>query len=151
MSVLSALRLSRESTGRRVVVAGAATIGAATLALSTMSGQAQAQPLATQELGAQIPTSDAQRAAQDVIDDEAQYECFSKIVEEESGWDHTAQNPSSGAYGLVQALPGNKMAEAGSDWKTNPATQAEWGEQYMNERYGSPCEAWQFWQQNHWY
>ena len=151
MSVFSALRPSRASTGRRVVVAGAATIGAATLALSTMSGQAQAQPLAAQEPAAQNPTSESQRAARDVIDDKAQYECFAKIVEEESGWDHTARNPSSGAYGLVQALPASKMAEAGSDWKTNPATQARWGEKYMNERHGSPCEAWEFWQQNHWY
>ncbi|MFV2121084.1 transglycosylase SLT domain-containing protein [Streptomyces sp. Act-28] len=80
-----------------------------------------------------------------------QYECFSKIVEHESGWDHTATNASSGAYGLVQALPASKMASAGPDWKTNPATQIEWGLDYMNDRYGSPCGAWQFWQANHWY
>ncbi|MEU7566148.1 aggregation-promoting factor C-terminal-like domain-containing protein [Streptomyces fradiae] len=80
-----------------------------------------------------------------------QYQCFSKIVERESGWDHTATNASSGAYGLVQALPASKMATAGSDWKTNPATQIEWGLDYMNDRYGSPCAAWDFWQKNHWY
>ncbi|RSS44410.1 lytic transglycosylase domain-containing protein, partial [Streptomyces sp. WAC07061] len=40
---------------------------------------------------------------------------------------------------------------AGSDWKTNPATQIKWGLDYMNERYGSPVEAWNFWQANHWY
>ncbi|URM91556.1 transglycosylase SLT domain-containing protein [Streptomyces sp. MRC013] len=80
-----------------------------------------------------------------------QYTCFSEIVERESGWDHTATNASSGAYGLVQALPASKMASAGSDWKTNPATQIEWGLDYMNDRYGSPCDAWRFWQANHWY
>ena len=45
----------------------------------------------------------------------------------ESGWNPLAANPSSGAYGIPQALPGDKMASAGSDWQTNPATQIEWG------------------------
>ncbi|HZG03389.1 MAG TPA: transglycosylase SLT domain-containing protein [Streptomyces sp.] len=80
-----------------------------------------------------------------------QFQCFSNIVERESGWNYQAQNPSSGAYGLVQALPGSKMASAGADWRTNPATQIKWGLNYMNERYGSPCGAWEFWQANHWY
>ncbi|MEV4426675.1 transglycosylase SLT domain-containing protein [Streptomyces sp. R-07] len=81
----------------------------------------------------------------------AQFASFSKIVEHESGWNHTATNSSSGAYGLVQALPASKMASAGSDWKTNPATQIKWGLNYMNERYGSPNAAWAFWQANGWY
>ncbi|SEQ61036.1 transglycosylase SLT domain-containing protein [Streptomyces radiopugnans] len=80
-----------------------------------------------------------------------QFQCFSNIVERESGWNYKAQNPSSGAYGLVQALPGSKMASAGADWQTNPATQIKWGLNYMNERYGSPCGAWDFWQANRWY
>ncbi|MFJ9826375.1 transglycosylase SLT domain-containing protein [Streptomyces sp. NPDC101160] len=81
----------------------------------------------------------------------AQFASFSKIVEHESGWNHTATNSSSGAYGLVQALPGSKMASAGADWKTNPATQIKWGLNYMNERYGSPNAAWAFWQTHGWY
>ncbi|KUH35767.1 MULTISPECIES: transglycosylase SLT domain-containing protein [Streptomyces] len=80
-----------------------------------------------------------------------QFQCFSNIVDHESTWNYRAQNPSSGAYGLVQALPGSKMASAGADWRTNPATQIKWGLNYMNERYGSPCGAWSFWQANHWY
>ena len=80
-----------------------------------------------------------------------QFQCFSNIVDHESGWDYTATNPTTGAYGLVQALPGEKMASAGADWRTNPATQIKWGLNYMNERYGSPCEAWSFWQANGWY
>ncbi|MBA0051329.1 lytic transglycosylase domain-containing protein [Streptomyces sp. AJS327] len=80
-----------------------------------------------------------------------QYQCFSNIVERESNWNYKATNPSSGAYGLVQALPGTKMASAGADWRTNPATQIKWGLNYMNDRYGSPCEAWEFWQANNWY
>ncbi|MGW2178859.1 aggregation-promoting factor C-terminal-like domain-containing protein [Streptomyces sp. NPDC001732] len=80
-----------------------------------------------------------------------QFQCFSNIVNHESTWNYRATNPSSGAYGLVQALPGSKMASAGADWQTNPATQIKWGLNYMNGRYGSPCGAWSFWQANHWY
>ncbi|MFD0370333.1 transglycosylase SLT domain-containing protein [Streptomyces sp. NPDC059071] len=80
-----------------------------------------------------------------------QFQCFSNIVDHESGWNYRATNPSSGAYGLVQALPGSKMSSAGADWQTNPATQIKWGLSYMDGRYGSPCGAWSFWQANHWY
>ncbi|MFI7322636.1 transglycosylase SLT domain-containing protein [Streptomyces venezuelae] len=80
-----------------------------------------------------------------------QFQCFSNIVNHESTWNYKAVNASSGAYGLVQALPGSKMASAGADWQTNPATQIKWGLNYMNDRYGSPCGAWSFWQANNWY
>jgi flagellar biosynthesis GTPase FlhF len=80
-----------------------------------------------------------------------QFQCFSNIVDHESSWNYRAVNASSGAYGLFQALPGSKMSSVGSDWQTNPATQIKWGLNYMNERYGSPCDAWSFWQANHWY
>ncbi|MFF4748828.1 transglycosylase SLT domain-containing protein [Streptomyces sp. MMS24-I2-30] len=80
-----------------------------------------------------------------------QFQCFSNIVNHESSWNYRAVNASSGAYGLFQALPGTKMASAGADWQTNPATQIKWGLNYMNSRYGSPCEAWSFWQANNWY
>ncbi|KUM74595.1 hypothetical protein AQI70_17260 [Streptomyces curacoi] len=80
-----------------------------------------------------------------------QFQCFSNIVDHESDWNYRAVNPSSGAYGLFQALPGSKMSSVGSDWQTNPATQIKWGLNYMNERYDSPCGAWSFWQANHWY
>uniref|UniRef100_A0AAU2VNE1 Transglycosylase SLT domain-containing protein n=1 Tax=Streptomyces sp. NBC_00008 TaxID=2903610 RepID=A0AAU2VNE1_9ACTN len=80
-----------------------------------------------------------------------QFQCFSNIVDHESTWNYRVSNPSSGAYGLVQALPGSKMASAGADWQTNPATQIKWGLSYMNGRYGSPCGAWSFWLQHHSY
>lgn len=80
-----------------------------------------------------------------------QFQCFSNIINEESTWNYQAVNSSSGAYGLVQALPGSKMASAGADWRTNPATQIQWGLGYMNDRYGSPCSAWSFHQANGWY
>ncbi|MER6219888.1 aggregation-promoting factor C-terminal-like domain-containing protein [Streptomyces sp. 900105755] len=80
-----------------------------------------------------------------------QFQCFSNIVDHESTWNYLAVNPSSGAYGLVQALPGNKMASVAADWQTNPATQIKWGLNYMNTTYGSPCQAWAFWQVHHAY
>ncbi|MEW2255278.1 lytic transglycosylase domain-containing protein [Streptomyces sp. NPDC047869] len=80
-----------------------------------------------------------------------QFQCFSNIVDHESSWNYRAVNASSGAYGLFQALPGSKMSSVGADWQTNPATQIKWGLNYMNGRYGSPCQAWSFWQANHWY
>ncbi|MGK4578816.1 transglycosylase SLT domain-containing protein [Kitasatospora sp. HPMI-4] len=76
---------------------------------------------------------------------------FSQIISHESSWNVTAVNPSSGAYGLAQALPGSKMASAGADWRTNPRTQIKWALDYMNTRYGSPNAAWAFWQTHHWY
>jgi flagellar biosynthesis GTPase FlhF len=80
-----------------------------------------------------------------------QFECFSNIVERESSWNYQADNPTSDAFGLVQALPGSKMSSAGADWRTNPATQIKWGLGYMEDRYGGPCGAWEFWQANNWY
>ncbi|MCH0567548.1 MULTISPECIES: transglycosylase SLT domain-containing protein [unclassified Streptomyces] len=95
--------------------------------------------------------SQAKAIARKMIPDAAQYNAFAKIVQHESGWNVHATNASSGAYGLVQALPGSKMASAGSDWKSNPATQIKWGLNYMDARYGSPVGAWNFWQANGWY
>lgn len=80
-----------------------------------------------------------------------QLSCLVKLWEKESNWKHTAENPSSGAYGIPQSLPGSKMASAGSDWRTNPATQIKWGLGYISDRYGSPCKAWGHSQAIGWY
>jgi len=68
----------------------------------------------------------------------------------ESGWRVNAANPS-GAYGIPQALPGDKMASYGADWQTNPTTQIKWGLDYIGGRYSTPCGAWSFWQSNGYY
>lgn len=81
----------------------------------------------------------------------SQFGCFDWIVTHESGWDVHATNPSSGAYGLGQALPGSKMASEGADWRDNPVTQIKWTLGYMDGRYGSPCSAQAFWQAHNWY
>lgn len=80
-----------------------------------------------------------------------QYGCAANIITRESNWNPHATNPTSGAYGLAQALPGSKMAAAGPDWATNPATQLAWMRDYVDSRYGGACAAWAFWQAHHWY
>jgi hypothetical protein len=80
-----------------------------------------------------------------------QFPCLDKLWKKESGWNYKATNRSSGAYGIPQALPGGKMASAGSDWKTNPATQIEWGLGYIKGRYNTPCSAWSHSQNVGWY
>jgi hypothetical protein len=80
-----------------------------------------------------------------------QYDCLVSLWNKESGWNVYAQNKSSGAYGIPQSLPGSKMASAGSDWATNPATQITWGLGYISGRYGTPCGAWGHSQSVGWY
>jgi hypothetical protein len=81
----------------------------------------------------------------------SQFNCFNNIIMRESMWKVNATNPSSGAYGIPQALPASKMATIASDWRTNPATQIIWGIEYMKDRYGSPCAAWSFKSSHGWY
>lgn len=69
----------------------------------------------------------------------------------ESGWNHLAENPSSGAYGIPQSLPATKMAVVGSDWRTNPETQIRWGLAYIAARYGSAQKAWEHSERVGWY
>ncbi|MEW2302649.1 transglycosylase SLT domain-containing protein [Streptomyces sp. NPDC006655] len=132
--------IRRIAAPKKVLTAAAVAAATAGMALSAAPAQA-----------ATTSASSAQAIAHKMIPDAAQFNAFSKIVSHESGWNPSATNSSSGAYGLVQALPGSKMASAGSDWKTNPATQIKWGLDYMNSRYGSPTAAWSFWQANGWY
>ncbi|WP_184730194.1 transglycosylase SLT domain-containing protein [Streptomyces netropsis] len=136
------------STISRVASRKLATVAGAALALGTAGVVFASVPA---QAATAAPKAAAQETAKQMIKDSAQFQCFSKIVEHESGWNHKATNAGSGAYGLVQALPGSKMASAGSDWQTNPATQIKWGLDYMKDRYGSPCGAWAFWQTHNWY
>lgn len=80
-----------------------------------------------------------------------QFSCLNSLWERESGWNPSAANPSSGAYGIPQSLPGSKMASHGADWRTNPATQIAWGLDYIAGRYGTPCGAWGHSQSVGWY
>ena len=81
----------------------------------------------------------------------AQYDCLVRLWTRESSWRADAYNASSGAYGIPQSLPGSKMAAAGADWRTNAATQIEWGLSYIADRYGAPCGAWAHSEAYNWY
>ncbi|MET9243693.1 lytic transglycosylase domain-containing protein [Nonomuraea sp. NPDC003709] len=80
-----------------------------------------------------------------------QWGCLERLWQKESGWNSRAMNRYSGAYGIPQSLPGSKMASAGADWQTNPATQIKWGLGYIKGRYGTPCGAWGHSQSVGWY
>ncbi len=79
-----------------------------------------------------------------------QFSCLELLWNKESGWRSDAANPS-GAYGIPQALPGDKMASVGSDWQTNAVTQITWGLNYIAGVYGTPCAAWGHSQATNWY
>ncbi|PPS86414.1 aggregation-promoting factor C-terminal-like domain-containing protein [Streptomyces sp. MH60] len=85
----------------------------------------------------------------------SQFGPLKKLWQGESNWRWNAKNPSSGAYGIPQALPASKMASAGADWLTNYKTQVRWGLGYIKGRpdYGSPSAAYSKWlaRSPHWY
>ncbi len=70
-----------------------------------------------------------------------QFAALEQLWQRESGWSQNAHNPSSGAHGIPQSLPGSKMASFGADWATNPQTQIKWGLSYIDSVYGSPAAA----------
>jgi hypothetical protein len=115
--------------------AAAAAAAAAAEAAAPSRPSAPANPTEAQAIARQL------MAAQYGWGDD-QFGCLVALWGQESGWNVYASNSSSGAYGIPQALPGSKMATAGDDWETNPATQITWGLGYIAGRYGTPCGAW---------
>jgi hypothetical protein len=111
--------------------------------------------VATQAATVTTPSGSPQQIAQQMLGQfgwsSGQFSCLQPLWQKESGWSLTAENPSSGAYGIPQALPGSQMASAGGDWQTNAATQIKWGLTYIQGRYGSPCGAWAHEQSAGWY
>ena len=72
---------------------------------------------------------------------EKEYKCLSSLWTKESHWNYKARNKKSGAHGIAQALPANKMDVISTDWRTNPVTQIRWGLRYISVRYETPCKA----------
>ena len=81
----------------------------------------------------------------------SEFRALVQLWTRESNWDHTATNPTSGAYGIPQSLPASKMASEGDDWRTNPEPQIRWGLKYIRDTYGSPSATVAFWNSNGWY
>ena len=113
-------------------------------------GTGSAEEAAANTLGDTVPSGEKQKWAHDWLlangYTEADFTAANFIISHESGWSPTATTPSSGAYGLPQALPGSKMASAGADWQTNYQTQFKWFVNYCNGRYGSISGAYAYWQ-----
>ncbi len=82
---------------------------------------------------------------------DSEFSCLESLWTRESSWNYQAENASSGAYGIPQALPGTKMSEVADDWATNPSTQITWGLNYISGRYGTPCSAWAHSESVGWY
>lgn len=146
----AAEKAAAEEAARKQAEADAAAANAKKKTQSTSSsGGYSAPPKVTPNPGS------AQAIAHDMVMargwSEDDFSCLVSLWNRESGWNVNAYNASSGATGIPQALPGSKMASAGSDWQTNPATQITWGLGYISGRYGTPCGAWNHSQNNGWY
>lgn len=134
--------------------AASAAAAAAAKAAAEAAAAEESASSATSRPGAPASPTAAQAIARDLLaqrgwgDD--QFGCLVELWNHESGWNVYASNPS-GAYGIPQALPGSKMATAGDDWQTNPATQITWGLGYISSRYGTPCGAWDTFNAQGWY
>lgn len=128
---------------------------AAAEAAAAAARKAAADQLAQQQ-GYAPGTTDPREMARQMMANkygwgDAQFQCYDNIIMRESRWNPRADNPTSSAYGIPQALPGSRMASEGADWRTNPATQIRWGLKYVKERFGTPCAAWSFKRAHGWY
>lgn len=126
----------------------------ATAAASTSSQSSSSSSTGSSSSGSASYSGSPQEIAQEMLGSygwSGQFSCLDSLWQKESDWSVSADNPGSGAYGIPQALPGSKMASAGSDWQTDAATQITWGLQYIQSTYGSPCAAWSHEEADGWY
>ena len=144
-----------KAAAARAAAAKAAAAHAAAAAQQQAAQQQAAQQQAAQQPAASTPSGSPQQIAEQMLSQfgwsSSQFSCLQPLWAHESGWNVYASNPSSGAYGIPQALPGSKMASAGPDWQSDAATQIRWGLQYIQGTYGSPCAAWSHEEADGWY
>jgi hypothetical protein len=133
----------------------AALAGALTVASAASASAATAGPTIPGVQGHPADSGSAESTAKSMLASfgwsSSQFSCLEPLWKHESGWNVTATNPSTGAYGIPQADPGSKMASAGPDWKSSAATQIKWGLTYIKGTYGSPCAAESHEQAEGWY
>lgn len=150
-------RLAAAQAQKAAEEAAAAAQKAAEEAAAKAAAQAQAEAeAAAAALAAANTPEGAQATARQLASANYgwgadQFSCLSSLWNKESNWNYQASNDSSGATGIPQALPGSKMASAGSDWQTNATTQIIWGLDYISAVYGTPCSAWGHSQATNWY
>ncbi len=82
---------------------------------------------------------------------DAQFQCLNSLWTKESNWNYKSHNSRSGAHGIPQALPADKMSVIASDWRSNPVTQIRWGLRYITMRYDTPCKAWSHFKSRRYY
>ena len=109
------------------------------------------EPQPTPQVEVAQPLSDKESLMQQAGISQSDWAATDYIVSHESSWNSAATNPSSGAYGLCQALPASKMASAGDDYKSNPVTQLKWCHDYANNRYGGWWKSFAYWEANRWW
>jgi len=146
--------IAQRQAAKKRAAAQAARKAAAAARAAAAQAQATAQPSPAASI-APAPAGSPQQIAQAMLGSfgwpASEFSCLDPLWAHESGWSVSAYNAGSGAFGIPQALPGSKMASAGPDWQTNPATQIRWGLEYIKSIYGSPCAAWAHSQATGWY
>lgn len=105
----------------------------------------------TEDLAQQDPRDIARSLMAEYGLDESEFDCLDSLWMSESDWDPTADNPTSTAYGIPQALTGGTHSNIPADYRTNPVSQIRWGLWYIKNSYGTACSAWEFKQANQWY
>jgi hypothetical protein len=148
----AARRAAQQAAARQAAARQAAAQQAA--AQQAAAQQAAARQAATEPAVNQAPSGTPQQIAGQMLAQygwAGQFSCLDALWVQESGWNVYAENPSSGAYGIPQALPASKMASAGADWQSDAATQISWGLGYIRAMYGSPCAAWGHEEAADWY
>jgi hypothetical protein len=146
---------ARKAARARARAAAAAKAAAAQAAARAAARAAPHQQASAAAPSVATPSGSPQQIAEGMLGSygwsSSQFSCLQPLWNAESGWNVSAANTSSGAYGIPQALPGSKMASAGADWQTDAATQIRWGLGYIRSVYGSPCGAWSHEQAYGWY
>lgn len=80
---------------------------------------------------------------------DSQFGCLDSLYVSESDWRVNADNPTSSAYGIPQAL--TQLHDLPADYMTSAESQLRWGLEYIKDTYGTPCSAWEFKRSNNWY
>ena len=142
--------LGRWPRRRHRPVGTAAMVAAVATAMALLPHSADASPQSTARVGSAQSVAAFKAWARSQVG-ARQFAALNRIWTHESGWNRYARNPSSGAYGIPQALPARKLRHAGRDWSWNGYTQMRWGLHYIRSHYGSATRAWHFWNLHHWY
>ncbi len=115
-------------------------------ALSVAEGPAVTR---TEDLSSADPRDIARALLPQFGFDSAQFDCLDSLYMSESGWSTNADNPTSSAYGIPQAL--TQLHDLPADYMTSAESQIRWGLGYIQDTYGTPCSAWSFKSGNGWY